>query len=322
MAKLALLSLERYPALAQTLAARTGIDIELRLRGSLRATYAEDDVPALRKEARAATRAGRDVRLRSARQLRVDEPGLSPSVQGALMYPADGRVAPRRLVRALRLAAQSAGVRLRTGAHVQGVEVARERAMGVRLTDGELISAGWVVIAAGAWTPLIAGLPIARQSIIPARGQIIQLLCATPPLQRVVFGPDCYLVPRDDGRVLVGSTLEFVGYEKRVTASAVASLLSAAVKLVPALGAAELVAHWSNFRPYTQDHAPLIGQGPIERLVFASGHYRNGILLAPITAELVKSSVLGGPPPLHLSPFAPTRESLSALPHGNNPEPP
>ncbi|MBX3182908.1 MAG: glycine oxidase ThiO [Polyangiaceae bacterium] len=317
MEKLAQLSLARYPALSETLAERTGIDVELRLHGSLRAAYADSQLRTLRRSARADRQRGREAIFLAARELRAAEPELSLSVKGAVEYPRDGRVAPRRLLRALRLAAQRAGVRFRTGANVQRVEVSGERAQGVRLADGEQLSAGWVVIAAGAWTPLIAGLSIPSASIVPARGQILQLACAEPPLRRVVFGPDCYLVPRDDGRVLVGSTLEFTGYEKRVTAGAVQELLRAAIELVPALSHAELLGHWSNFRPYTPDHAPLIGESEIQRLVFASGHYRNGILLAPITAELVKHSVLCGTPPIDLSPFAPSRESLSALPRGN-----
>ena len=128
-----------------------------------------------------------------------------------------------------------------------------------------------------------------------------------PPLSAIVFGPDCYLVPRSDGRVLVGSTLEFVGYKREVTAGAVARLLNAAIRLVPALALAELSSTWSSFRPYTADELPLLGPSQTPGLIFMSGHYRNGILLAPISAKIVAACVSGQKPPVDLLPFAPDR---------------
>ena len=123
----------------------------------------------------------------------------------------------------------------------------------------------------------------------------------------MVFGPGAYLVPRDDGRVLIGSTLEFVGYDRDVTAGAVRDLLGAATALVPALENASLGATWSNFRPYTKDELPLLGPTRIAGLFLATGHYRNGILLAPITAEVVSALVLGKKPPLDLRAFSADR---------------
>ena len=128
-----------------------------------------------------------------------------------------------------------------------------------------------------------------------------------PPLERVVSGPRCYLVPRDDGRVLVGSTLEFVGYRREVTARAVRDLLDAAIELVPALGDATLRSSWSSFRPYTRDELPLLGRSGTRGVVLATGHYRNGILLAPITSEIVRAIVLGKKPPVDVTPFEASR---------------
>jgi glycine oxidase len=132
-----------------------------------------------------------------------------------------------------------------------------------------------------------------------------------PVISSVVFGPGCYLVPRADGRLLVGSTLEFVGFRREVTAGAVAKLLAAAIRLVPALSEAELSGSWASFRPYTADELPLLGPSSrSEGLILMSGHYRNGILLAPISAQIVAACVLGEKPPLDLTPFLPDRHLL------------
>jgi glycine oxidase len=163
------------------------------------------------------------------------------------------------------------------------------------------------VVAAGSWTTLIEGLPLRSGSVRPARGQIVELCSPAPLLGRVVYGPRCYLVPRDDGRTLVGSTLEFVGYQRDVTAAAVRDLLSAAIELVPCLGQASVNAAWSSFRPYTEDELPLLGPAGVPGLTLATGHYRNGILLAPITAEITSAVVRGVRPPIPLDAFSPSR---------------
>ena len=129
----------------------------------------------------------------------------------------------------------------------------------------------------------------------------------TPRFEAVLFGPHCYLVPRDDGRVLVGSTLEFVGYRREVTATAVRDLLDAALRLVPALAEGTFNGAWSNFRPYTRDSLPLIGEAGIDGLLLATGHYRNGILLAPVTAQIIVALVLEQEPPISLLAWSPLR---------------
>ena len=142
---------------------------------------------------------------------------------------------------------------------------------------------------------------------MPARGQIVELSLQAPLFDAVVHGPRCYLVPRDDGRILIGSTLEFVGYKREVTAGAVRDLLDAAIELCPALADAQLSRSWSSFRPYVKDGLPAIGRTETEGLVIATGHHRNGILLAPITAELVAALVRGRRPSLDLTAFSPGR---------------
>jgi glycine oxidase len=138
----------------------------------------------------------------------------------------------------------------------------------------------------------------------------VELSTAAPLVQAVVYGPRCYLSPRDDGRVLVGSTVEFVGFTPGVTAAAVRDLLGGAIELVPALGEAAIGRSWSSFRPHTRDELPLIGRSALDGLLLATGHFRNGILLAPITARIVAALVTGTDPPVDLQPFQPDRPTL------------
>jgi glycine oxidase len=183
--------------------------------------------------------------------------------------------------------------------------------VGVELDDGTLVSGSHVVLAAGSWTSLLDRPSQHAPRVVPARGQIVELKTSVPLLSSIVFGPDCYLVPRADGRLLIGSTLEFVGFRREVTAGAVARLLTAAIRLVPALSEAELSSSWSSFRPYTADELPLLGPSQTPGLILMSGHYRNGILLAPISATIVADCVMGRKPPLDLEPFAPERRAMS-----------
>ncbi len=257
-------------------------------------------------------------RLLSATELQRLEPELATTLAGAVFFPEDRRITPRALFRATHIAAHRAGVTFTSGARVSRVIVdavgTEQVARGARLDDGHRIEADVTVVAAGSWTSLVAGLPIAPASVVPARGQIVELASSIPRLGRVVFGAGVYLVPRSDGHVLIGSTLEFVGYQKAVTASGVQRLLAGAMKTVPSLGEAELVDSWSNFRPYTPDHLPLLGDAGVRGLVVASGHHRNGILLSPITALVAADLALGRPPRVDIAAFDPRR-----LPGGGSP---
>jgi glycine oxidase len=213
---------------------------------------------------------------------------------------------------ALRIAAARAGAEFRSGSFVKRVVEQGGRAIGVELDDGSVVRGTHVVLAAGSWTSLVTRPDSAAPKVVPARGQIVELRTSVPLLSSVVFGPDCYVVPRADGRLLVGSTVEFVGFRREVTAGAVAKLLAAAIRLVPALNEAELSASWSSFRPYTRDELPLLGPSATPGLLWMSGHYRNGILLAPISAKIVADCVQGRKPPLELGPFSPDRRATGS----------
>jgi glycine oxidase len=307
MTELGLKSLRAYPAFVRALAANSGIDVEFRPGGVLFTSF---DPELLAQRARGVAWQKRQklalTRL-APNALRRFEPALSPKLVGAIHFAEDARVDPRALFRALHIAAQRAGVEFRSGAYVRQVVTERGVARGVALDDGTTLRAGHVVVAAGSWTTLVAGIPLAKSAVKPARGQIVELLSPAPLLGHVVFGPRCYLVPRDDGRTLIGSTLEFVGYRREVTAQAVRDLLDAAIELVPTLAGATLGGTWSNFRPHTEDELPLLGRTRTRGLILATGHYRNGILLAPITADVVCAIVTGKKPPLDLEAFSPLR---------------
>lgn len=307
MTQLCLASRARYEKFATTLREETRIDVGYRACGVLRVGFDRNAVTKLKRDNAWQRKHRLTVAQLTGRELNALEPALSEQLSGGVRFASDSRVEPRALLRALHIAALARGVRFRSGAFVRRVALEEGRAVGVVLDDGSILRAKNVLVAAGSWTSLIDGLGLPAGRVIPARGQIIELELPAPPLSHVVFGPGAYLVPRDDGRILIGSTLEFVGYEREVTAGAVRDLLKHATALVPALERAALRGSWSNFRPYTKDELPLLGATQIPGLFLSTGHYRNGILLAPISAEIVRAAILGQRPPLAIDAFRPER---------------
>jgi glycine oxidase len=302
MADLLLAGLRRYADWAEELRASTGMDIGFRRSGLLRLGFNRREAGRIERSVAWMTRHGRRVRRIDGRAARRLEPALA-RVQGGVLFPDDAQVDPKLLFRAVHIAARREGVRFETGAYVREVVVNRDRVRGVAVEGGREIRANSVVLAAGSWSSLVRGTPLHRGTVTPARGQMLELETPSPLLSHVVHGPACYLVPRDDGRTLVGSTVEFVGYRREVTARAVRDLLDASIALVPELAGATLGATWSNFRPYTPDELPILGRGGVRGLLFATGHHRNGILLAPLTAEITCALAVGEKPPVEVTPF-------------------
>lgn len=306
-----------YPAWVRGLEEATSMHVGFLEGGSVQAFFERPDLRKGLTRRRFQVDSGQAKRLSRSALLEL-EPQVNPELAGGIFFERDARITPPSLFRATQIAATRAGVVFRTGATVRQVAVEKSGARGARvrgvlLDDGQLLRADTVVVAAGSWTQRVEGLPLLRQEIIPARGQIVELTSPRPLFGRLLCSPDCYLIPRADGKVLVGSTLEFVGYRKGVTAGGVHQLLSAALRLVPALEEAEVTGTWSNFRPYTEDHLPLLGNAGVKGLVVASGHYRTGILLAPITAQLVTRLALGRSPGVDLAPFDPLRHRDPAI---------
>jgi glycine oxidase len=234
------------------------------------------------------------------------ESSLSPDTLSALYFQDEGYVDNRQLVEGLRIACQRLGVQLVCGCQALAVRVDAGRTSGVETNLG-FWPAGNTLIAAGSWSGQIAtGLAYALP-VKPARGQMIALKTAAPILRHVVYSSQCYLVPRSDGRTLLGSTVEWVGYDKRVTLQAIQQLTSAAIAVVPVLRESTFFDCWAGLRPYSGDGLPVLGPAEREGLYFATGHFRNGLLLAPITARLMSEAIVSGAIPKLLEPFGPGR---------------
>jgi glycine oxidase len=309
LTELALASRRLFPELVRDLERASGIAIGYRRSGVLKVAYASAELSRAARELAWQKKAKLPLERLTRAALLGREPLLSREVSGGLWFEDDATLEPRALLSALRIAAEKAGAQFRSGSFVKGIAEQGGRALGALLDDGSLVKGSHTVLAAGSWTSLLRQQADESTRVVPARGQIVELTSSVPVLSSIVFGPDCYLVPRADGRLLIGSTLELVGFRRGVTAGAVAKLLAAALRLVPTLDEAELSASWSSFRPYTQDELPLLGPSATTGLILMSGHYRNGILLAPISAKIVAACVLGEKPPLDLAAFSPDRRS-------------
>ncbi len=279
-----------YPSWVARLSEDTGMDTGYRRCGFVRCRSGEEPLEDL-----AWQRAlGLTVIEETAESLAGRTGGrLSPEVNGASFFPDEAVVDPRLLARAVWLAALRRGARVRTQVAVLGFVLEKGVCRGVETTEGR-VAAGAVVDAAGAWAAFAGTLPVALP-IEPVRGQIVALRLQAPPFDPLVAGSDVYLVPRPDGTVLLGATVERVGFRKAVTAEAVARLIGAATRLMPSLGDAMFASAWSGLRPATPDALPVLGASPVPGLYFAAGHHRNGILLAPVTATILADLLAGGP---------------------------
>jgi glycine oxidase len=301
--RLALASFESYPTFVRDIEEQTGIRVDLRTEGCLH--VARDDASLRRLEAQVDWQraAGFDVAWLTGDDARRLEPRLAPDVLAALRIDHDHSVDNRALGRALWSAAAAAGCRFILGRSARRLLVDGGRVQGVELDHGEHVAAGRVVLAAGAWSAGLLGLPRAL-SVFPVRGQMAAVEAVPPLVKRVILSDHCYLVPRSAGRVLIGATLERAEFHRHVTAGAVATLLAAGVAAVPDLAAAPFLEAWCGFRPGTPDDLPILGaDAEVQGLLYATGHFRNGILLAPITAAAITALAMGEEPPVDLAAF-------------------
>jgi glycine oxidase len=290
--ELGLRSAEMWPAFACELERRSGASVGLMRTGTLLLARDEDDARELERQLELRRSLGLSVTRLRPSHAREREPALAPTVRLALEAPDDHSVDPRLVLAALSGACAAAGVEVCTGATVARVELdARSgRVAGVTLENGELVGAEQVVLAAGPWSERIGGLPDgAGVPVRPVKGQILRLRDPAGPglLRRVLRFRGGYVVPREDGGYVLGATVEERGYELAPTAGGVYELLRDAHELVPGISELRIEELSVGLRPGTPDNAPAIGSGAVPGLVWATGHYRNGILLAPLTAELV-----------------------------------
>jgi glycine oxidase len=290
--------------------AGSGMHVGFRALGTLEAALDDDHARLLAARAERLVAHRLPVEVLDGEQARALEPGLSPAARGALLFGDEASVDARALARAVATAAARAGATFVQG-QVRRIATEGGRATGVDHESGR-IDAGAVVLAAGSWSMLVEGHGLPPRAVRPVRGQIAVLDTRPPLLSRVVFSGNGYVVPRPDGRILCGSTMEEVGFEKAVTAGGLRHVLEVGIEIAPALARAPVVESWANFRPASPDGEPILGAGEVPDLFYATGHTRNGILLAPVTADAIAAIVLGEPSPVDLAPFSPAR--LHALP--------
>lgn len=299
--ELGLRSAALWPEYAALLASASGIDPRLRRTGTMLVARDDDEARELERQLELRRSLGLDVERLRASEARAREPGLAPTVRMGLDVPGDHSVDPRRVLDALAGAARASGVAVREQAPVARVRLDSSGtiATGVQLASGEELPAGAVVLAAGAWSEAIDGPPAGeRVPVRPIKGQVVRLRDPAGPglLGRVLRFDGGYLVPRVDGRYVLGATVEESGLELGATAGGVYELLRDARELVPGILELEIEELATGMRPGTPDNAPAIGAGSLAGLVWACGHHRNGVLLAPVTAAAVVR-LLDGPGP-------------------------
>lgn len=296
-------SRDLFPALADALREETGLDVGYRQHGTLYACLTEAEEAEARRRLAWQQSQGLRVEWWEAGKVREREPGISAAVRGALFLPGDHQVTSGTFTRALALAAVRRGAEIREGAPVTGFVRDRKRIVAVKTLD-RTVSAGRYILAAGPWSAQVAyalGLPV---PVVPVKGQLCMAGLLQGGPRHVIYSHLAYLVPRPGGEVILGTTVEFAGFDKRVTVEGLQGILAGAQALYPALRGAEVQRAWAGLRPYTTDGLPLLGPVPeVEELVVATGHHRNGILLAPITAHLLRELVVDGRTSVPLAPF-------------------
>jgi glycine oxidase len=308
-------SRDMYSAFAAALLSETGIDIELDTTGTLYLAFTDADVEELEKRYAWQNAAGLRIEKLTAAESRQLEPSISENVCAGLKFPLDTQLENRRLISALIEANKRLGVRTQTETTVTSLNIERDRVTGIETSHGS-IATECVVMAAGAWSSQIPigdkTSPIVR--IKPVRGQMLSFAPDRPVSRHVIYSPRGYIVPRRDGRLLAGSTTEHAGFDKNVTAAGVQSISAAAAEIAPQVSLLRLMDSWAGLRPRAADTLPVLGPcGEIAGLCYATGHYRNGILLAPVTGELIAAAIVDKVFPETLEIFSPDRFGLVSV---------
>jgi glycine oxidase len=308
---LARASLALYPKFVEAVESASGLGVGFRADGAIEAILHGDAARELSTLVALHHGLGLACEPLPLDEARSMEPALGRDVTAAALLPAECSVEPRLLTVAVLAGTAAAGVALHPGVEIVSVVLERGKCVGAKASNGEIYSADQVILAAGCWSSQIP--EAARLApTLPVRGQMIALRHSGAPLGRVLRSEHGYLVPRgvaSPQTIVVGSTIESAGFEKNITAGGIEKILSAATELVPELARAEIIETWSGLRPGTPDQLPILGPGDIEGLVFATGHYRNGILLAPVTARLIGEWVAERRTHLDWETFSPLRFS-------------
>ncbi|HMJ07589.1 MAG TPA: glycine oxidase ThiO, partial [Pyrinomonadaceae bacterium] len=302
-----------YDTFAAELFDETGIDIELDRKGALYISFDDQRSAEIDRRFEWQARAATGVCRLSRAEILALEPCVSPAVMDGLFFPNDWQVENRKLLAALRRYADLNGISIIENCRIDRLMVTNGRVSGAVAGDGNM-TAEHTVLATGAWTSLIEiGERPFPVRVEPVKGQMICFAARPGMLKKVIFGPNGYLVPRKDGRILAGATVEHAGFDKEVNAETIASLHSAALEIAPALRNFKIVDSWAGLRPMVSDGLPVIGDvSGITGLHVATAHFRNGILLAPLTAAIVASAVTGDERSEYLRYFGAARFGISA----------
>lgn len=303
-------SLRRWPEFAGRVETASGMDVDYRDEGTLIVADDRDHAEALRRLFEFQQGQGLSVEWLTGEEARDREPFVAPRLSAAIYAPADHQVDNRRFVRAVRAAFKAEGGTLHEDTPVEAV-VPDETAPAVLTEEGSRHEANTIVVAAGVWSRDLDGLtPEARPPVRPVKGQMIQLRRKRPfDLQHVIRGPEAYLAPKSDGRIVVGATSEEMGFDTTVTAGRLYDLLDGAWEVVPGIYDLPVDETWAGLRPASRDHAPLLGRSSAPGILMATGHYRHGILLTPVTAEEMARLIQTGETSTWLEPFSPARFS-------------
>ena len=297
-------SLDLYPNLAEELREETNIDIEFIRSGTLSVFFDEKEAAGLIGLAERRVNRGFTAEVLSPHQVWEFEPSVSRNITGAVLFPEDGHVRNPKMVKALAIAAANYGTEFILGNPVSSFIRENGHVSGVNI-NGENIYADTFVIAAGCWSGNIISYLDFHISILPAKGQIVLIESVPPIFGRTIDGMGIYIVPRTDGKILLGATVEMVGYNKTPTVDGVKQMIDAAVMIAPELSECKFDQTWVGLRPYYKN-GPCLGYIPgYDNVILASGHYKNGILLAPITGKLISELITSGNTSLSLTPFEP-----------------
>lgn len=302
-----------YPDFAAELFDETDVDIELDKSGTLYLAFTENDVTEIRRRFEWQKSAGLPVEHLSARETRQTEAFVSPDVLESLFFPNDWQVENRKLLHALHKFAELGGIEIRENTEIKQLLIENNKITGAEAAT-EKFFAGKVILANGAWTSLIKAEGLALPPVKPIRGQMIAFQTAKRLFQKVIYSPRGYLVPRFDGRVLAGATVEDVGFEKSVTESGIGFLRENALEIAPSLVNLEIAEKWAGLRPFAADGLPVLGSfPPVENFFIATAHYRNGILLAPLTAKILTEKIVENNDSDYLKIFSPNRFAPNGL---------
>ena len=296
-----------YPNFARELFDETGVDIELERSGTIYAAFTDADVSEIRRRFEWQKSAGLAVEFLNAESVRKLEPFISPDVREGLFFSNDWQVENRKLLAALKKYTANNQIEIIENAEVMRLVNENQKIVGAETTR-QIFAAETIVLATGAWTSFIKTDGFSMPKVKPMRGQMIAFQTAKRLFQRVIYSPRGYLVPRLDGRILVGATIEDVGFDKETTDAGSRFLRENALEIAPSLVNLNIAEKWAGLRPFAADGLPILGAFPeIENLLIATAHYRNGILLAPLTAEIIADKVVGGIESEYLKAFSPRR---------------